>query len=170
MPRPIRSVEEFYAHALAIEREASERYAEFEGYFRERGEDILAGLCANLSRMESEHFTQLSRSSHLLQLPVIAEGEHRWLEGEPPEAPAHELFHRVANPHQLLEIALRAECAALAFFEWSGRTTDDASVRSLAREMAAEEAKHIRWVRNALEYQPLSPADWERFAHRAMRV
>ena len=31
----IATVEEFYAHALAIEREAAQRYAEFEAHFAE---------------------------------------------------------------------------------------------------------------------------------------
>ena len=49
MPRAIASVEEFYAHALAIEREAMERYDEFGAWFAARDEDVLAGLCWNLA-------------------------------------------------------------------------------------------------------------------------
>ena len=54
MRKAIKGVEEFYAHAIAIEREAMERYAEFEAWFRDRGEEVLAGLCANLARMEAD--------------------------------------------------------------------------------------------------------------------
>lgn len=159
---PIASIEEFFAHALAIELEASERYAEFEAWFRERGEPVLAGLCHSLARLEHEHFAQLSRRSRGMPLPAIAAGKYCWLESEAPEAPAREVFYRVANARQLLEVALGAECAALAFFEKVTRTSPHAEVRALAREMAAEEAQHVRWVRNALEYHPGGRPDWDR--------
>ncbi|HYC35597.1 MAG TPA: hypothetical protein VEC19_04190 [Usitatibacter sp.] len=55
MIEPIRTLEEFHAHAIAIEREAAERYDEFASYFRDKGEAVLSGLCANLARMESDH-------------------------------------------------------------------------------------------------------------------
>jgi rubrerythrin len=158
----ITSVAEFYAHALAIEREASERYAEFQRHFAERGEEVLAGLCGNLARLEHEHFTQLVRASGHMPLPAIAEGEYQWLDSGSPEAPAREVLFRIANPRQLLEVALQAEYGALAFFEQVVRTTRDPEVRALAREMAAEEAQHVRWVQNALEYHAPAGCDPDR--------
>jgi len=168
MPQPIQSVESFYAHALAIEREAAERYAEFETYFFDRGEEVLAGLCRNLAQMENEHFLELVRSSKHLKLPAFEATQYQWLEGGSPEAAAREVFYRVAEPRQLLEVALHAECNALSFFEWVARTTSDESVRRLARAMAAEEMEHVRWVQQALEYHPSRNIDWERLlAHGA---
>ena len=148
----IKTVEEFYAHALAIEREAAERYAEFDAWFTKRGEPLLAGLCRTLAEMESQHARQLTRASRALELPDIGDGGYRWLPAGSPETPAREHFYRVTQPRQLLEIAFHAECNALAFFDWVGCTTSDDTVRTLAREMAAEEEQHVQWVRNALEY------------------
>lgn len=160
MHEPIRSVPEFYSHALAIEHEAAERYAEFREYFADRGEEVLAGLCGNLSRMEAEHFQELARASEGLQLPAIAEGDFRWLESGSPEAAAREVFYRIATPRQLLEVALQGERTALAFFQWAERTSPDGEVRGLAHRMAEEELRHAEWVRQALEYQPISNAEW----------
>ena len=162
MPRPIRTVEEFYAHALAIEREAAERYSEFETWFFDRGEEVLAGLCRNLAQMENEHFLELVRASAHLKLPAIGVSGYQWLESGSPEAAAREVFYRVAEPRHLLEIALHAECNALAFFEWVARTTNDDSVRLLARGMAAEEQQHVEWVQKALQYHPSRHIDWEK--------
>ena len=162
MHKPIRSVEEFYAHALAIEHEAAERYSEFETWFFERGEDVLAGMCRNLAEMENEHFMELARASRDLTLPAAATHEYQWLDPGAPESAAREAFYRVAEPRQLLEVALHAECNALAFFEWVARTTPDASVRALARSMAAEEQQHVGLVRKALEYHPNAHIDWEK--------
>ena len=151
IPRPIHTVEAFYAHALAIEREASERYGELEAFFRKRGDDALAGLCGSLARMEAGHFNELAKSSRHLRLPALAPGEHEWMEDASPESVECGLASAAATPRGLLELALRAECSALAFFEWAARSTPDAHVRALAREMAAEEVQHVRWVKNALE-------------------
>jgi rubrerythrin len=154
-------VEEFYAHAIAIEREAMERYAEFEQWFRDKGEEVLAGLCANFAQMEAGHLRELESACRGMNLPTIAAGEHQWLEVVSPEAPARELFFRVAGPRHLLEIALQAEINALSYFEWVARETIDPSVRVLAEELAAEERQHVRWATQALEYHPSRRIDWE---------
>jgi rubrerythrin len=152
MPQAIRTVEEFLAHALAIEREAAERYREFEAYFRDHNEEVLAGLCGNLAGLEEEHFAKLLSESRDRTLPVIASDQYHWLESGPPEAAAREIFYRIANQRQLLEVALHAERQAKRFFEWVALSTPEAQVRELAREMAHEEAEHVGWVEQALEY------------------
>ena len=161
MRKPMRGVEEFYAHALAIEREAMERYAEFEAWFRDRGEDVLAGLCANFSRMEAGHLRELEARTRGMRLPAIGAGEHQWLEAGPPEAPAREFFYRVAEPRHLLEIALQAEMNALSYFEWVAGESVDPRLRALAAELAAEERDHVKWAAQALEYHPSLRIDWE---------
>ena len=169
MSRAIQGVEQFYAHALAIEREAAERYAEFETWFHDRGEEVLAGLCRTLAEMEGAHFLHLARACQGLDIPTVAPADYLWIEAESPEAAAREAFYRVATPRQLLEIALGAECNALAFFEWVVSTTGSEPVRALAREMAAEEMQHVRWVQQALEYGPSSHLDWEKLLARGIR-
>ena len=158
---PVQSVEEFYAHALAIEREAAQRYAEFTEYFEDRGEDALAGLCRNLAHMEQSHFDELAEACGALKLPAVAEGRYRWLEGDSPEAPARAMLYRIAQPRHLLEIALSAEWLAREFFFHIARTSPNREVRELASVMAAEETQHVKWVRQALEYHVTSGANWE---------
>jgi rubrerythrin len=161
MRHPITRVEEFYAHALAIEREAVDRYEEFQAWFSDRDEPVLAGLCANLAQLEAVHLREIELACRGLTLPPVDASGYRWLEAGPPEAPARELFYRIAEPRQLLEIALQAESNALAFFEWVERTTSNAQVRAVALEMAAEEQQHVVWAAQALEYHPSRPIDWE---------
>jgi rubrerythrin len=154
MPRAIATVEEFYAHALAIEREAGERYAEFAEWFDGRGEDVLAGLCHNLAGFEREHYQQLVRGCELLAIPAIDPGAYRWLAEAAPETGARELFFRAAKPRHVLEIALEAELRARDFFVHVARTSPSQPVRELASIMAAEEAQHVGWVTQAIEYLP----------------
>jgi len=161
MPIPIATIEEFYAHALAIEREASERYAKFAEHFEDRSEEALAGLCRNLAKLELEHFEELAAGCGDMTLPAIAAGDYHWLDDGSPEAPARELVYRVATPRHLLEIALKGECRAREFFVWIARTAPARAVRELAAVMAAEEMEHIAWVRQALECHGATAADWD---------
>jgi rubrerythrin len=161
MSAPIKTVEEFYAHALAIEREAAQRYGEFTDYFEARGEDTIAGLCRNLAHMERGHFEELKAACKGLKLPDVAEARYGWLEGDSPEATAREMLYRIANPRNLLEIALAAEWRAREFFVGVTRSTASLAVRELAAVMAAEEAEHVKWVRQALEYHAATGANWE---------
>lgn len=147
---PIEKLEEFLAHAIAIEHEATQRYREFEAHFASRGEKVLVGLCRNLATLEGEHLEHLIESSRDLDLPTINDHDYRWLEGASPEAPARELFFRVATRHDLLTVALRGEASAQRFFDWVARTSPVETVRSLAREIACEEAQHVLWLKQAL--------------------
>ncbi len=161
MPAPIATVEEFYAHALAIEREAADRYGEFADYFAGRGEDVLEGLCRSLAGFEDQHYAELLRACAGLSLPAIATQGYRWLEGASPEAAAREALYRIASPRDLLEIALNAECRARDFFVWIAATAPSMPVRQLASAMALEEAEHVGWVSQALEYRTAGTADWD---------
>jgi rubrerythrin len=161
MPAPIATVEDFYAHALAIEREAAERYDEFATYFEDRGEEALASLCRHLAEMESRHFDDLLASCISLKLPPVADCVYQWIEGDAPEAPAREMLYRIATPRHLLEIALAAEWRAREFFVAVARTASSLAVRELASVMAAEETEHVKWVRQALEYHVTTGANWD---------
>ena len=157
MAEAIPTIPEFYAHAIAIERESVQRYREFEAYFGGRGDEVLAGLCHNLLVLEDQHLAALLEASRGMQLPEVNPAEHGWLSADRDED-AERAFYRVVDARQLLEIALRSECNAVGFFEWVASTSPDESVRALAQEMALEELEHVNWVRNAIEYHgPAGP-------------
>jgi rubrerythrin len=154
VPRPIATIEEFYAHALAIEREAVARYREFEAWYADRGEDALARLCGGLACVEAEHEAVLARGCASLVLPALEPGEHCWLDEGSPEAPAREFFYRVVSPRQLLEIALKSEMDARDFFERAAQGEGLPELREAAVEMAQEESLHVEWVLAALARYP----------------
>jgi len=116
---------ELYVHAIATEREAARRYAELAE--RTHGQDQrAAALFRALAQAEARRLADLTRESAGLELPDLS-ADHSWrMDGLDP-----------------LDIALRAEKAARAFFEQAARTAPDPVVRALAQEMAAAEAAHI---------------------------
>ncbi|MCM2327099.1 MAG: ferritin family protein [Lysobacter sp.] len=162
MLEPIGSVEEFYAHALAIEREAAKCYRRFQEHFTDRGEEVLAGLCGNLAHFEEDHHKLLLERSRSLKVPELPPERYRWLESAPPEAVDCDLVFRLATPRELLEIALKAERNARRFFEWVAGTTANGEIHALADEMAREEAEHVQWVTRAIEYVRADGVDWEK--------
>ena len=164
---PIRSAAELYAHAIAIEREAAERYSEFAERMADLGNEAVAELFDRLAGFEAEHLATLLRRSEGVALPVPAAGEFRWADAAAPETAARELVFRLMTPRHALEIALAAEKRAQAFFEHVLVTAGDPALRALAKEMAAEEQEHVRLVEQLLADTPDPTVD--RAAHFAAR-
>jgi rubrerythrin len=158
--KPIRTAPELYAHAIAVEREAAERYTEFSQRMSDMGEEAVAGVLGSLARMETEHLAALERRTEGLALPQVDTRDYRWLEAGAPENAAHELVLRLMSPHSALNIALGAEKRAQAFFEFVLMTADDPALRGLAREMAADENEHIALIEQLLARTPSAVIDW----------
>jgi rubrerythrin len=150
----IQSAPELYAHAIAIEREASERYTELAARMSDEGREDLARVFEMLADLESEHLQILQARTVDVALPAIADGRYHWLDTGAPETAAHDLVYRVMTPHMAMTIALQAEKRAQAFFERVFMTSDDPALRSLAREMAAEEQGHVALMEKLLEHTP----------------
>jgi rubrerythrin len=150
----IRSPSELYAHAIAIEREAAERYSELAERMDDEGRDELARVFGELAQMEAEHLDTLERRTAGLSLPPIPEDKYHWIENGPPETAPHQLVFRLMTPRQALCIALAAEERAEAFFEQVCCSASDPALRALAREMAAEERGHMELVSRMLEGTP----------------
>lgn len=150
----IQSPVELYAHAIAIEREAAERYSELAERMDDEGREALARVFAELAQMEAEHLETLERRTAGLALPAIPDSQYHWLELGSPETARHELVFRLMTPRQALAIALVAERRAQAFFEYVAWSAHDPALRALAREMAAEERVHGELIVRTLQATP----------------
>ncbi len=141
----IESTAELYVHAIAMEREATLRYTELAQRMSDEGNDEVAALFARLAAHESEHLATLRRRTAGVALPAL-DTDYSWIDEGAPETLAHDFVFRLMTPQQALSIALHAEKRAKAFFEQAQRVADDPATRSLAREMAAEEAAHVEMI------------------------
>ncbi len=160
LAHPIRNTEELFAHAIAIEHEAAERYSELGERMRELGNDVVAELFLRLAHLEKDHEHVLQRRAAGLRLPRLAPGEYAWLEDHAPETAAHTLVLNLLTPYSALKVALDAEKRAAAFFESVRIQAADPALRALAKEMAAEEGVHIAWVQSAIRRTPDPVIDW----------
>jgi len=150
----IGSVGALYAHALLIEHEAVERYREFALSMAEHGNDELATLFKQLAECEAEDAFHLAKKTAGMSLPRLAAREHAWLDQDAPVPEAHAFIYRMLTPRMALEIALRAEECAKAFFDRVLSESDDAGILEVALEMAHNEELHIAWVNEALTRVP----------------
>ena len=155
----IQSAPELYAHAIAIEEEAAQRYAEFAEHMEDEGRDELAQVFGLLARVEAEHLDTLLARSEGTLLPEIEEDRYKWLDAGAPETPARELVYRLMTPHHALAIALHAEQRAEAFFDHVFWTASDPALRALAKEMAAEEREHVALIGKMLGDTPDATLD-----------
>jgi len=156
----VRTANELYAHALAIEREAAERYAELAQRMDDLGNDDVAQLFRRLAVFEAEHLDTLERRTNGVDVPKVAPGEYAWMDAGAPETVARELVFRLLTPRHALGIALEAERRAQQFFAEVKATATDPALRALAQEMALEEAGHIAMVEQALARTPDAQVDW----------
>lgn len=148
----IRSVEDLLSVALAMERAAAARYAELARHMAEREHDELADLFTRLGRLERDHARFIERRLAGRAAPVVAEAASPEFIALDDAAPL--------TPHAVLLAALCSEARAKAHFEQIAGAAQEAVVRRLAEEMAAEEAEHMDRIAAALALHPGPAADW----------
>lgn len=153
--RRVGSVSALYAHAMMIEQEAVERYHEFAARMLEYGNDAVASLFGKLAEFEAEHAFHLAKRTASMRLPRLAPGDYAWLEKDAPVPEAHAFVMRMLTPRLALEIALRAEERAKAFFDGVLNEASDAGIREVALDMVRDEQSHIDWVREELARVPM---------------
>lgn len=157
----IRTAPELYAHAICIEREAAERYAQFAERMADLGKDDVAETFARLAAIESEHLEALLSRTGGVALPEVSADGYRWIESGPPDDAARDLVLRLMTPRQALTIALGAELRAEAFFERVFMISEDPALQALAHEMALEELEHVVAIEKLLEGVRDPIVDWE---------
>ena len=136
---PIGNLAECYANALAIEREAAARSAQFAEYLEDHGEQATAALFRKLARFEQQHVEELERRTAGMPLPALRSWEFSWLDDAPAEQVDHHFVFHLMTPHDALTIALGAEKRAQALYEQAISVSDDPEVKRLAQELAGEE-------------------------------
>jgi len=157
--KPIGTIAECYAHAVAIQREAATRYAEFAELMGERGEEGTAALFEQLSRFDAQRADVLTERAGGMGLAGVPPAEHSWVDDAPPEAVSHELFQLMTAYHAL-DIALRNKQRSLALFEEIVTSAKDQEARDLAARLSADDAEHIRQLQEAIARTPM-PLIWD---------
>ena len=150
----------FLAHALALETEAAERYAELADVMEVHNNPEVAGLFRQMSEFSQLHALSVSQRAAGHQLPRMQSPDFRWNTPEPPEVGAAEATHYLMTPWHALSFALDNERRGHDYYAGTATGSDDDEVRRLAAEFAAEESEHVATLERWLERTPRPADDW----------
>ena len=160
MSAPDRTLAEFMAQALAMEREAVERYTEFADAMEMHNNREVAAMFRTMANYENKHAEQILAEMGWKDDPAPPAGGFGWPGLESPEAVPIDEVHYLMQPWHALQLALAAEQRAEAFFGELAKVATTDSVRRAALELQAEEAEHVELVRAWLEKVPMPDGDW----------
>lgn len=146
-----RNLPELFSYSLVLEREAAKRYAELEGFLRERGALRLADEFEKLGREEREQYEIIALGTAGRELPPLAGWELGWYFGG--GGPRAEREPRSVG--DALAIALAFERRAQSFYNDVAANARADAVRAFAAEMSNDEQRHISCL-EALQAQELA--------------
>jgi rubrerythrin len=151
---------EFMSRAYAMELEATERYAQFAEALDTHNNREVAGLFRKLADIEALHAKRILEEMKWPSMPALPPA-YAWDTPEGPETAPFESLHYLMQPRHALEIALRCEEQALAYYEGIASGSVPQNVRDAANEMAAEEKEHVRLIREWMKKVPVPPEGWD---------
>ena len=145
-----RTLQELYAHALILEREATKRFAELERYMRNAGMDHIADEFESIGREEREQYELLAVGTAGHQLPEIAAWEYasHFL------GPQADVVRAPKTTREALLMAISSERRTQTFYVDVAEHTDDDTLCAFAAEMAADESRHIARLERLLAREP----------------
>ena len=159
--KAVHTVEELLAHALAMEEEASQRYAELADQMAVHNNQEVEALFRKLAIIEKKHLGHMIELSADMVLPRIAPWDYRWGGGESPEAFDPADMHYLIRPYQAIALALEHERRAVDFYAELAAGARRADVRKLAEQFADEEREHVGWLEQWLQRYPKPESDWD---------
>lgn len=145
----VKTVEDLFAIATAMEHEAADRYGDLAGRMERLGNGALAALFRRLEKEEGGHEDGLgewARRHGIVPSPSFA---FRW---DMPETLTEQQFAEaggdfLATPWRVLVMATANEERAFAFYANIAAKTSDPDVRTYAEAMAREELGHVALLR-----------------------
>jgi len=145
----VRTVEDLFTIATAMEHEAACRYGELAERLERQGDGSLTALFRRLEKEESGHEDGLGAWADRQGITPSPSLDFRW---DMPEIASEEDFAEaggdfLATPWRVLAMAVRNEERAFAFYTNVAAKTSDAEVRRYAEAMAGEELNHVALLR-----------------------
>ncbi|MBI3368955.1 MAG: ferritin family protein [Burkholderiales bacterium] len=154
------TLEDFMAQALAMEREAVERYTDFADAMQAHNNPEVAALFRTMAGYEAKHAEQIKAQMGWREDPVVPRQSVAWTGFDAPEAAPIDEVHYLMQPWHALQLALAAERRAEAFFAELARLATSEPVRRAALELQAEEAEHAALVQAWLAKVPQPDPNW----------
>ena len=145
----LRSLDELFALANAMEQEAANRYATLAEDMRAQDKHSLAAVFDKLAAAEREHVDSVASWSHSRLGRPPNPALVRWDAPETfdPQTASEITKSRLMTPYRALSMAVRNEERAFAFWSYVAGFAEDPDVKKAAEAMAREELGHVATLR-----------------------
>jgi rubrerythrin len=145
-----RNLNELYAHALVVEREATKRFAELERFMRDAGMDHIADEFESIGKEEREQYELLAIGTAGRELPQLSSWEYapHFL------GPQADAVREPRSAREALTLAIATERRTQNFYVDVAEHTTDDTMCAFAAEMAADESRHIARLERLLAREP----------------
>ncbi|MBR0689848.1 ferritin family protein [Bradyrhizobium manausense] len=145
----LKSLDELFALAHAMEQEAANRYDDLAKEMHRQGKDALADVFTRLAIAEREHVDSVTRWSQSRSGKNPDPALVRWEAPETLDADsATEVkSSRLMTPYRALAMAVRNEERAFAFWSYLAAYSDDPDIKKASEAMAREELGHVATLR-----------------------
>jgi len=145
---PVKTLEELFAIAHAMEHEAAERYADIAGRMIEEGNPGLAAVFERLSADEKGHLDEVAHWSEQVRGNAPDPALIRWKLPETfDDEGASTTDPRLLNTYRALAMAVRNEERAFAFWSYVAAQAMIPEIQQAAEAMAREELGHVATLR-----------------------
>ena len=144
------NMQELYAHALVVEREATKRFAELERYMRDAGMDHIADEFESIGKEEREQYELLAIGTAGRDMPQLSPWEYapHFL------GPQANVVRTPKTVREALLLAIASERSAQNFYVDVAEHATDDTMCAFAAEMAADESRHIARLERLLAREP----------------
>jgi rubrerythrin len=159
-PPKLNSVAEFFAQALAIEVEATERYNLLADQMEVHNNTEIAAIFRKMAAIEAEHRNEIARRAGDA-LVAGRPASFSWTDPDGPEVADFEDVHYLMTPHRALMLARFNEERAVRYFEAIAAAAIDPQIAAFAAEMAADERNHVDWVDQWLQQVAPDEPGWD---------
>ena len=159
-PPKLDNIAEFFAQALAIEVEATERYNLLADQMEVHNNREIAAIFRKMALIEGEHRNEIARRAGDA-LVAGRPASFSWIGPDGPEAIDCDDVHYLMTPHRALMLARFNEERAVKYFEAIAAAATNPQIAAFAAEMAAEERHHVVWVDQWLEQIAPDEPGWD---------
>jgi len=145
-----RDLNELYAHAIVVEREAAKRFVELERYMRDAGMDHIADEFESIGKEEREQYELLAVGTCGREMPKLSPWEYapHFL------GPQADVVRAPRSVREALTLAIAIERRTQNFYVDVAEHTTDDTMCALAADMAADESRHLARLERLLAREP----------------
>ena len=156
----VSNLNDLLAVAYQIEIDAVDRYNMLADQMETHNNPELVKVFRDLARAEGIHGEEIRRLAGDFDVVAHARKIAKFERSESPEEADLGSAHYLMTPWHALQLSLKGEERALAYFTSIVEAAKDPKVKALAAELVEEETEHVNLVHRLLQRHPKPSDSW----------